>query len=56
MSHNGTHHGTPGFRVRMPRKMLEKLDAHVDREHGETRSDVVRRAIKEYLEHVERGA
>lgn len=45
---------TPGFRVRLPRPMLERLDSHVDRSSGETRSVVVRRALKAFLDYLER--
>jgi len=34
----------------LPEPMLARLDARVDRENGETRSDVIRRALKEYME------
>lgn len=41
---------TPGIRVRLPEPMLARLDALVDRDNGETRSDVIRRALKEHME------
>lgn len=46
---------TPGVRVRLPRPMLARLEAHVDRANGETRSDVMRRAIKAWLDAQEAG-
>lgn len=39
-----------GIRVVLPRGMLQRLDAIVDRANGETRSAVIRRALKEHLE------
>lgn len=45
---NETHHA--GIRVALPRGMLARLDAIIDRENGETRSIVIRRALKEHLE------
>ena len=54
MSHTRTEKGskqhTPGFRVCLPGPMLARLDALIDRANGETRSIVVRRALKEYME------
>lgn len=46
----GNEQHTPGIRVVLPRGMLARLDALVDRENGETRSIVIRRALKEHIE------
>lgn len=35
--------------VVLPKRMLERLDAVVERENGENRSDVMRRALALYL-------
>ena len=42
--------GSPGIRVILTPPLLARLDALVDREVGETRSDVIRRALKEHME------
>lgn len=41
--------GTRKVHVAMPRRLLERLDGKVDREAGETLSDVVRRACAEFV-------